>query len=56
MSLHDLFIPSENQRKVRLKEIMYCRGSQHLSCFVETLTGVVSVPQFVTCKSKLALS
>lgn len=44
LSVHDLCIPSQNQRNVRLKEIVYCRGSQHLSCFVEPLAVAVALP------------
>lgn len=42
MSLHNLFIPSQNQRKVRLKGVVHYRGSQHLSCFVELLAVAVA--------------
>lgn len=40
--LHYLCILSQNLRKVRLEEIIYCRGSQCLVCLVDPLAAVVA--------------
>lgn len=40
--LHCLCILSQNLRKVRLEEIIYCRGSQCLVCLVDPLAAVVA--------------
>jgi len=42
MFFHNLYIHSQNQRKVWLEEIVYCRRSQHLICLVELLEVVVA--------------
>lgn len=50
MFLRNLYIHSQNQRKVRLEETVYSRSSQSLIYLVEPLAAVVAPPYCRSCR------